>query len=196
MSGQIILQKTLVVSLVLSLSGLALALEGFYFADGSGLLFGDYVCFAGFLCQSEYEFVRSMFWFGAYLLLPGLALMIVGGLLLRRVYKRRREGKARIFQNRVQRRLILASALCALTLIVFFLGPIVPFNTTFRDPSTVPAFPRVDVCYQNTPAVYNVVQVYSGLETPIHAIFGVGNFVYVQCTVVSGPRILKAENAL
>jgi hypothetical protein len=187
MSGQIVLQRMLVVSLILGLSGLALALEGFYFADGSGLLFGGYVCFAGFLfCQSEYEFVRSMFWFGAYLLLPGLALMIVGGLLLRRVYKRRREEKARIFQNRVQRRLILASALCALILTVFFLGPIVAFSTTFRDPSTVPAFPRVDVCYQNTPAVYNAVRVYSGLETPIHALFGVGNFVYVQCTVVSG----------
>src|ERR1700747_703164 len=145
MSGQIVIQKTLVTSLVLGLSGLALALEGFYFAYGSGLLSGYYVCFGVLGCLPPYEFVRSMFWFGVYLLIPGLALMIAGGFLLWRIWKRRLQQKARIFQNRTQKRFVLSSALLALIIIVFFLAPIVPFNTTFQNGSAAPAFPRVDV---------------------------------------------------
>jgi Zn-dependent protease len=184
MSRQIVLQKMLVVSLVLSLSGLALALEGFYFAAGTG---GTYTCLGGQACYSASirQLLYANFWLGIYLLLPGLVLIIAGGLVLRRIWRRRLQQKTSIFQNRTQKRFVLSSALLAFMLILFFLAPIVPFNTTFRDPSTIPIFPRVDVCYQNT-AVHNPVQVYSGLETPSHALFGVGNFVYVQCTVASG----------
>jgi hypothetical protein len=192
MSGPIVLQKMLVSSLGLGLSGLALALEGFYFIDGSGMLSYPSICNAGLACFTasalqEAQLLASKFWLGVYILLPGLVLIIAGGLLLQQMRRRRLPRNTRIFQNRTQKRLVLSSALLAFILIVFFLAPIITFNTTFQDPSTVPAFPHVNTCYQNTPVVTNPVQVYTGLETPSHAIFGVGNFVYVQCTVVSGP---------
>jgi hypothetical protein len=192
MSGPIVLQKMLVVSLGLGLSGLALALEGFYFADGSGMFSYPSICNAGLACNSpsivqEGELLASKFWLGVYILLPGLVLIIAGGLLLQRIRRRRLQRNTRIFQNRTQKRLLLSSALLALILIVFFLAPIITFNTTFRDPSTVPAFPHVNTCDQNTLVVTGPAEVYLGLETPSHALFGVGNFVYVQCAVGSGP---------
>jgi hypothetical protein len=192
MSGQIVLQKALVVSLALGLSGLALALEGSYFVDGSGKLPNPSTCNGGLACFTasalqEAQLLASKFWLGVYILLPGLILIIAGGLLLQRIRRKRPQQNTRIFQNRMQKRLVLSSALLAFILVVFFLAPIITFNTTFQDPSTVPAFPHVNTCYQNTPVVISPVEVYLGLETPSHALLGFGNFVYVQCTVVSGP---------
>jgi hypothetical protein len=192
MSGQIVLQKKLVVGLCFGLSGLALALEGSYFVDGSGKLSNPSTCNGGLACFTasafqEAQLLTSKFWLGVYILLPGLVLIIAGGLLLQRIRRRRLQRNNRIFQNRTQKRLVLSSALLAFILIIFFLAPIITFNTTFQDPSKVPAFPHVNTCYANGPEIDNSVQVYTGLETPSRAIFGVGNFVYVQCTVGSGP---------
>ena len=180
------LQKLLVTSLLLLLSGLALAIEGFDLADGSGLLFGSFVCEGGFTCQELYQSVRSVFWLGIYLLLPGLGLITVGTWLLSRILRRRREEKARLYENPSQKRLIATSALLALTLILFFLAPIVPFNTTLSQQPSLAAFPRVDACYQNVQAVNNPVFEYRGMESFSRALLGVGNFLYVQCTVLSG----------
>ncbi len=164
MPVQIVLHRTFAISLLLGLSGSAIALEGFDFAYGSGSLFGSYVCFGGFSCLQSYETARSIFWLGFYLLLPGLGLLIAGGLLLRRILRMRREGEARIFQNRTQKRAVLASALISFILVVSFLAPIVPFAKTFPDVSSTPSFPRVDVCYQSVPTVTSPVFEYWDLN--------------------------------
>jgi hypothetical protein len=179
------LQMWVVVSLVVLLGGLALALEGFYFAGGSGLLFGSYICFGGFACGNSYEFLRSMFWIGIYSLLPGLALITVGVMILRRMLRRKGQGDVRIFASRRQKRIIMRSAMLGLVLVVFFLAPIVPFITTYSQQSLAPSFPHVDICYQDSSSVISPVFDYWGLETPSRALFGIGNFVFVRCTVVS-----------
>ncbi|MBO0888980.1 hypothetical protein J2P12_07770, partial [Candidatus Bathyarchaeota archaeon] len=124
-SGHFVLQRILVTSIVLGLSGFGLALEGFYLADASGLLFGDYICMGGLndACLAPYLLLRSIFWLGIYLLLAGLGMIFVGGLLLRKVLGIRREWKARLFESRAEKRFILVSAFSAFVLFVFFLAP-------------------------------------------------------------------------
>jgi len=179
-------RRVLIISISLLLPGIALALEGFYFADGSGLLFGQFRCFGG--CQTVYQSLIPIFWRGIYLLVLGLSSIIAGSLLFLKVRRNKGEVKASIFETQTQKRLIIASTLLVLVLTFAFLAPILPFSTALASGQPQPSFPRVDVCYQTVSFVYSPVYNYHGLESISQALFHVGNFVYYQCTVISGSQ--------
>ena len=173
--------RMLEISLVFVLGGFVSATEGFYPLEASD--FGQFECFG--TCQSVYDSVESVAWHGIYLLLLGLSLIIAGSVLMLMIRRRSKRAKvASIFEDHLnQRRLVVTSTLLILGLSVIFLAPIIPFNQTLSSQSS---FPRVSACYQYLPSVTSPVYNYQGYESMSQLLFHAGNFVYVECTVISG----------
>jgi hypothetical protein len=180
-------RRRIFVGLALVLAGLALAIEGFDLAYGSGLLFGDFVCFGGLTCGSMYDTLGEIFWQGFYLFVVGVVILIAGIAFL--VVARRNIGKSmetRIL-SRSEKRSLLSSFVVVLIVLIFFLAPMIPFQKSYVvQPTQI--FPRVDICYQNSPVVNSAVFEYLGYESASYLLFNEGNFVYSNCLVVSGTQ--------
>lgn len=178
-------RKLFVAGLVLSLASVGLIIEGFVLADGSGLLFGSYLCFGGLACGNTFDIISSIFWQGIDLLSGGIICAVTGLVLL--MMSRRNIGDTMrdTFLSQKERRVALLGSVLVLMVLILTLAPIVPFQKIYAtQPSAI--FPRADVCYQNTAAVYSPVFLYSGFESVSYVVLAEGNFVYSNCLVVSG----------